>query len=689
LSGQLLGLRAGHQILVNFAALNQVSCIGIAERIEISMNCAYKTIACWLTLLIIFSTFSFYAHAQKISQYQGKVPLVSGDSATVQYEFYESRGVRILQGNYQLSATTSRQQDSLSFEKILWKGTFNKNTKQGDWDYQYQQHKVWVSDVAEFNVKTSLTSEYSSLDAYYNEGSPDGKWTFTQHVFEQGERKATLAEGSLRFSNGVLVDAFQFTSRKPELPVVIRGRFDDEGFLHDAWQLDYMQDSVRVQEIRVYDHGFLLSLVKTKRASSDTIQWIVFDDVVSKLQNLKDESGSNFSRDASLHELPFDTGYDADSPKLETQQAGNVALQTVIREFLFLDTAFRSNNKQVFGTARFRFPVSEKDMEEIAQIKSLLDSITFDLGRVRNKNFFELSNQQSDSLAWSYEFLKNYPVRLVKFYSMASFISSPAFQLVDPEIYFLERSGLLSNRDTVRYTYDDGTHVKVLTFLLNPVTDITSFRKRVEEERDLVNQVVRYVNDELKSVLQSFQLQKLDSIILAVKAEIDNQYKQINNEEVQYYASIFDKRFLNTEFNHLKRGYTASNDFEEKLAIGYDILNFLDAVQSFPEKLERIVVTRDSIETLYTESRLDPYTFTYVDTKLKKRLYEKLAEELFLSMMETITETSKVETVEEQLEDVETLQKLIIRFRNQKTTQLEKQIKPKASPEEIRKLIGL
>jgi hypothetical protein len=58
-------------------------------------------------------------------------------------------------------------------------------------------------------------------------------------------------------------------------------------------------------------------------------------------------------------------------------------------------------------------------------------------------------------------------------------------------------------------------------------------------------------------------------------------------------------------------------------------------------------------------------------------------------MMETITETSKVETVEEQLEDVETLQKLIIRFRNQKTTQLEKQIKPKASPEEIRKLIGL
>src|SRR5690606_2808238 len=232
-------------------------------------------------------------------------------------------------------------------------------------------------------------SEYSSLDAFYNEGSPDGKWTFTQHVFEQGERKATLAEGSLRFSNGVLVDAFQFTSRKPELPVVIRGRFDDEGFLHDAWQLDYMQDSVRVQEIRVYDHGFLLSLVKTKRASSDAIQWIVFDGVVSKLQDLKDESGSKFSRDASLHELPFDAGYDADSPKLETQQAGNVALQTAIREFLFLDTAFRSNNKQVFGTARFRFPVSEKDMEEIAQIKSLLDSITFDLGRVRNKNFFE------------------------------------------------------------------------------------------------------------------------------------------------------------------------------------------------------------------------------------------------------------------------------------------------------------
>lgn len=653
------------------------------------MNCACKTNVRWLTLLIFLSTLSSGAYAQKISQYQGKVPLVSGDSATVQYEYYESRGNRILQGNYQLSATTSRQQDSLSFEKILWKGAFNKNAKQGDWDYQYQQHKVWVSDVSEFNVKTSLTSEFSSLDALYKEGKPDGKWTFTQNVFEQGERKAMLAEGSLRFSNGVLVDAFQFTSRKSELPVVIRGRFDDAGFLHDAWRLDYWQDSIRVQEIRVYDHGFLLSLVKTKREDNDTIQWIVFEDVVSKLQELKDESDSNFDRDTSLHELPFDVGYDASSPEIESQQTGNEVLQTAIREFLFLDTAFRNQQKSVFGTARFRFPGSASDKPDIDQLRIVLDSITFNLGRVRNKNFFELSNQQSDSLAWSYEFLKNYPLKLRKLYDIAVFVSSSEFQWVDPQIYFSQRSSLWPAQDSIHYTYNDHVNVKVLPYKQNAVTNVASFRKRIEEERDQVDRVVRYVNEALKTVLQSFQLQKLDSIILNVKAEIDNQYEQIKVAEVQYYTSIFNRRFLNTEFNHLKRGYTASNDFEEKLAIGYDILSFLDVVQSFPEKLGNILSMRDSIDVLYTESRLDPYTFTYVDTKLKRRLYEKVAEELFLSMMENITDTAKAEAVEQQLADVEALQKLLIRFRTQNTTQLEKQIKPKASPEEIRKLIGL
>lgn len=642
-----------------------------------------------VVLLVIFFALSFVVHAQKISKYQGKVPLVSGDSANVQYEYYESRGQRILQGTYQLLTATSRQQDSLSFEKILWKGTFDKNVKQGDWNYQYQQHRVWVSDIADFNVKTKLTSEYSLLDALYKEGRPDGKWMFTQHIFQQGERKATLAEGTLRFSNGILNETFQFNAYKPEFSAAVRGKFDEQGFLHEVWQLDYTRDSIPVQEIRIYDHGFLLSLVKTRKENNDTLQWVVFQDVMEKLRNLDDGADNDFTPDTILHDLQFNLGYDAASPEIESQQAGNDVLQTAIREFLFLDTAFRNQQRPVYGTARFRFPVSASDKRDIDQLKIVLDSITFNLGRVRNKNFFELSNQQSDSLAWSYEFLRNYPLKLRRLYDIVAFASSPEFQLVDPTIYFRQRSSLLPAQDSIRYTFNDTLNVKVLPYQQESVTDIASFRKRIEEERDQVDQVVQYVNEELKTVLQSFQLQKLDSIILSVKAEIDNQYEQVDDAEVQYYTSIFSKRFLNTEFNYLKRVYTASNDFEEKLAIGYDILSFLDVVQSFPEKLGSILSMRDSIAVLYTESRLDPYTFTYVDTKVKKRLYEKVAEELFLSMMEAITDTAKAEAVEQQLADVEALQKLLLRFRTQNTTQLEKQIKPKASPEEIRKLIGL
>ena len=78
-----------------------------------------------------------------------------------------------------------------------------------------------------------------------------------------------------------------------------------------------------------------------------------------------------------------------------------------------------------------------------------------------------------------------------------------------------------------------------------------------------------------------------------------------------------------------------------------------------------------------------------MDIKVKKRLYEKVANELFSEMMEEAIASVKIDTTEKILTDVEHLQKRLIELRFQKTVELEKQLKPKSTPEEIRKLIGI
>src|SRR5690606_25292057 len=135
--------------------------------------------------------------------------------------------------------------------------------------------------------------------------------------------------------------------------------------------------------------------------------------------------------------------------------------------------------------------------------------------------------------------------------------------------------------------------------------------------------------------------------------------------------------------------YSTRTSFDEKLEAGYDILNFLAVLQTYPETFTQIYHMRDSIADLYTVSQLDPYTFTYVDVKVKKKLYEKAADELFNHLMTGITRATSLDQIAQQIVAVKRLQSLLVQLRMQNTTKIESQIKSKSTPPEIRQLLGV
>src|SRR5690606_6349167 len=178
-----------------------------------------------------------------------------------------------------------------------------------------------------------------------------------------------------------------------------------------------------------------------------------------------------------------------------------------------------------------------------------------------------------------------------------------------------------------------------------PVATLNDFKRRVLEEMMMVKRMVHYVETELKTVLQSYQLQRLDSIIVNLRDEVETYYSEAEHQDVKALTDIFKRRFLNVEFNRMTHDYSTRTSFDEKLEAGYDILNFLAVLQTYPEAFTQIYHMRDSIADLYTVSQLDPYTFTYVDVKVKKKLYEKAAEELFNHLMAGITRATSLDQV--------------------------------------------
>src|SRR5690606_24929881 len=111
--------------------------------------------------------------------------------------------------------------------------------------------------------------------------------------YEKGVRTGAEGKGSFSFAGGVFNNSFDFTSSSPSDPISIKGRFDDAGFMHGTWEFDYLEEGKAAHEIRVYEHGFLLSLVRRASADDDTLMWVSYDHTVEKLKQM---AGSNTSR---------------------------------------------------------------------------------------------------------------------------------------------------------------------------------------------------------------------------------------------------------------------------------------------------------------------------------------------------------------------------------------------------------
>lgn len=642
-----------------------------------------------LKKIIVFAVLFVFVeqlYAQKSKVFQGKVVLENGDSANVVYSYIESKSKKILQGEYTLSKTQLMAYDSIQYLTGAWKGSYDKGLKTGNWVYTADNHLISIKGVKDFNVLASLKTISSELQASYEKGIPNGAWEYNQNSYSKGENSRLIATAKLQFNNGVLSGKVTAQIENKNYPIVIRGQVNENGFLHGVWSLTYKQDSVAVQETRIYENGFLLDLLRLSTNNSiDTLSHVKWDQVRKALTN-KDQ---NFIIYPEKFPLLFDIGYTENAPEIVEQEIGNEILRNILRDMLLLDTAFVNNPPRILGTARFKYKVDKEENALMNTMKSYTDTVDLILQQIRNKNFFELNNQRSDTLAWSYDYLKNYSQKLFSWQKVITFINSEAYPFVDPAIYFAQQISFLKPADTLRYNYDGESKSKIISYKVNEINNIKTLYARMLEEEKLVREIVQQCNVALEKVLKSDKLDKMETILLTAFKEVEEAYSIENKDASDLLIKAWRKQFLDVEFNKRKHNYTSSNNYEEKESLLYENLNFLSKLKPLPERIQRIYAVKDSIDQLYTQSKLDPYTFNTVETKVKRKLYDKVAVELFDYLQKGLNTEKNLEELINRLTQVELLQKRLFQFRDTNTTALERQIKSKSEPEEVKAIIKI
>ncbi len=640
----------------------------------------------WLFLIGVCTT----ATAQKISEFEGTVEVFDGKSGTATYQFSESRGSKVLNGNYMLVIQQSDSINQLSFSKESWSGTYKNNQRDGDWLFEKRLHDLVVKGIDSYQLQYDILSTEEVLAGSFDNGLHAANWKYRISSVKNGDFQKNLAVSDIDFSGGK-VRSISYSSAADSIPFVINGRVNASGFLDSTWRFGYGIGGRLVEEVREYKDGFLLSLIKISDA--DTLSQLYYDDVRSKLE-LIEGAGENKSvfRSARHFPITFDHGYPHNFPALSEQLHANTFLEKILTEIADRDTSLHRDSNFLFASARFEYDPTPDERSTLNQIRHHFDSLSSFIHLFDRNRVFQLNEEISDSLAWISVFVETYKNRLDEIGADIRFMGSSAFRYVNPVIYTQSFSSYFPEANSISYSFKGERRTRNIDFgeVFSP--SIHGLEKRLRSDLKLLRALYAYSDLKLGQVNRSEQMRQMEQMILSGKLRADSVFRkaEYNSAHAKTIAEALHSSFLVEKYALILLQYTNEQDFDEKLSHGYTILDMLDLGVTLPELIDSIYIRQKEIDDAYTVVKLDPYTFNYdFKTRKKKRIYESGAELLFGHYVSALVNETDYSKLSDRIASIRQLQERLMELLDEDTTQLEKKLRNEDNPQRIEALLSI
>ncbi|MBK6264043.1 hypothetical protein JKA74_03255 [Marivirga sp. S37H4] len=627
------------------------------------------------------------ALAQKTEKFKGEIKVNKEETANARFDYIQNKEEKILDGEYEIEFSKRDSLFDLDFTKILWSGKFKKNKRVGEWTFRQDDHLLTINDVRDFNVNYALITNRKVLNAQYSQSVREGDWRFSKQTFIEGGLEKQISDSKMSFKNGHLISYFNLDS-KEEDTFRVEGKFDEKGFLDNEWVFVYWQDSLKITEKRLYENGFLLKILKT--SNNDTIQEVNFEDAKEKLALLKENPDSKTIKVADKgFPLLFDLGYHPSNEAILAQKQANQLLYDKLMQMLKMDTAISRNKPNLLKTARFEFTITEEFKKDIELAKQYTDSIKNIIHTPDMDNFFEINSQKTDSMSWIYNYFSLVDQHIDSIGEVLD-MNEKDFKYINTSIYFSDHLKFLNEADTISYQFGDETKTKIINYQTFNINDIAYLKLRLEEELKKVEILAWSVQEELDKSMRSQKLEQLDRNILKAKGEVDSIFQEHDTIQLSHVLGKIRKEFVERGFNQHMQHYSNAKDFDQKIEVGYEILNYLDELRNIPQRIRDIELMEEKIEEAYTTTKFDPYTFNYdFETKIKRRIYDKAAVDLYNYLILLLQQEKNFQSLKKRLDLIDALQFRLLELLGEDTRRLERRMKRKSNPEEIIELLEL
>ena len=641
--------------------------------------------------LVLFFLITSFLNAQRLQTYDSLYHSALGYSGHATFKYYKNGDDQHIKEGFM--TFESKSVDTVcgtNVAHVHWDGNYKANRKINEWNYWNVSNELNLVDIDDkFTVNYTLNSESEHIVANYRDGLPHGSWKLLSQKLINGKSEDIIHsfEGKIdknKFEGVIALSGLDESGSRFSITGTVKS-----GLMEGKWVFVYVADNIETREERIYQQGFLKSLVKISAKNGDVLENIDYP-LSIQIQDYLQGKGTAVQPANQPLGITFSDGYPRHSSFILAQKKGNQFLMTSLEKVFKFDPDFFKDYGLPIGTNRMTYPLSSEEKKLVKEWPDVSHTYSEKVNSLKDTRTLSLKHTGNDTLnlidAWVER--QMYLIDYIKPWNSIFALN---------EIEFYNREGRLYNyavdllvEDSLEF--GDGAYAMVYpsnakldsNFLAYALDNFKERIKMADSLTSLYENVIRVLNLEDNIV-------QLETQIVQKKKQLDSVYAV--DEDIHPKMSELKKAVTrNFLENSFEQEYDAFINFKGKVDIqkkkGDSIVHFLTVLSVIEERMQTIFLNVVKLDSTYTEYVFDPYTFNdQVPVRKKKRLYQHIAEDLFHDLLkEAMQATSKMELVRT-ISRIENVQEQLFFLVDKDTRKLERKLKKNMSVEKKLELL--
>lgn len=567
-------------------------------------------------------------------------------------------------------------------------GSFTAHVPDKAW--QFQVGKFQVDDkptLLDYHLRLKVSGIYHRAKVNFHQGKAHGKWTHIVERLDKSVSKKIHFKSNIRFKEGVPNGILTIKDSSHTL----LGRFLQNGFAHDVWELNFEKTPENVEKWHFKD-GILTKISVGRGQNISTLP--IYK---GKIQQIKTVNlDHRYLQILALQSLYDSTAYAKKGGHISSLIQKNAWYNHKIKSiFTGLKSVAKGASMPILRVKVAHYPLKPKELEQVAEIKSNYQKIIETSQALRQNTKLNILKYAQEEvlflLSTVQEITQNYLA------AVAKVVAYDNQRILDfwPRNNMQQQLGFNDlPSPSIKVSYKDSSGTKTKTFIGPQSTLLQSqpfdfgYLANLSKYSWLcIDSIARRLNKKLRDEKIQQELVGLEKTLLSQANQLDKFIDSVQNQlPARFQATL---RVLRKTAHVELRQYSSNQDLASKPGQAQTLTTCLKSLKALVISLSQLPDRWTKIKKLYTEQVWNPFTATIMNDQIKERLTQAYHQLLIPSILKSIGTDLKCENTEKHRKMLDTLYQKMQELRKKNTTRLERKLRREKNPATVLGLFGI